>query len=245
MILVIGFITAAFTHYLYGGIVCRAPEERSTAGCPRAPVGDRSAVLVLCGPSRTGRPLQPGDRGRRRADHRHHIHRVHAVLPAKGDPGGRRASCARCCSSPTIWTRSWRLPARRGRRRSLSSSSWSAASTRRSCSGSRCGPRRQTREAAVHPAQHRRDTRRPTASTTCRRQTYDATDRRRPPASCAATPTTVPGIRLIDPNVVSPDVQAAAAEQGYYQFADVARRRPLHDRRQVAATPSSPPASST
>ena len=189
------------------------------------------------------RPLQPRDR---RVDDRSPASSTptsHAVIPTKGDPRDRRRHVRDACSSRRIWTRSWRLPlvgvavlavivvAVGGIYPALVQSL-------------KVRPSEKSLEVAVHPAQHQRDPRGLRASRH-RGQPLRHQDRRGTRASCAATRATVPGIRLIDPNIVSPTFKQLQASKGYYQFADVLDVDRYNDRRQVAATPSSRRASST
>ena len=241
MILVIGFITAAFTHYLYGGIVAGA-KMRSTQAA-RVHLSVIAAALVLVRAvafwvDRYNLATAAVDE-----DHRHPVHRVARDHPDEGHPGDRRRHVRRSCSSRRSG------PAPGASRSSVSpcspsSSSRSAASTRRSCSRSRCGPSEKSLE--VPYIQRNIDATRGglRASERRRSTSYDTEDRRRarPAARRRGDGAGHPPHR---PQRRQPHLQAARGEQGLLPVRRRARRRPLPDRRQVAATPSSPPASST
>ncbi len=119
----------------------------------------------------------------------------------------------------TIWTRSWRLPlvgvavlavivvAVGGIYPALVQSL-------------KVRPVGEVARGPVHPAQHRRD---PSGLRLRRHQgrLLRHEHRRRSPGQLRGDAATVPGIRLIDPNVVSPTFKQLEASKGYYQFADV------------------------
>ena len=107
MILVIGFITAAFTHYLYGGIVA-GNKMRSTHGA-RVHLSVIAAALVLV------RAVAFWvDRYNLATAESTKITGIqytesHAIIPTKGILAVAAVMCA-IMFLTTIWTRSWRLP---------------------------------------------------------------------------------------------------------------------------------------
>ena len=153
-------------------------------------------------------------------------------------------SCARCCSSPSIWTKSWRLPIVGvvlllvvcGRRRRHLSRRWSRPA--------RSSPVREVARGAVHPEQHQRHPRRvrarptSTPSSTTRATTATQGQLRNDADDRAGHPHPRPERRL-------PHLPAAAGRQELLPVPRHPRRRPLHRRRARRATPLSRSASST
>jgi len=215
MILVIGFITAAFTHYLYGGIV--AGQKMRSTQAARVHLSVIAAVLVLVravafwidrynlatAQSTRMTGIQYND--------------AHAVIPTKGILAIAAVMCA-VMFIMTIWTRSWRLPlvgvavlavivvAVGGIYPALVQSL-------------KVGPSEKSLE--VPYIQRNIDaTRAAYGFNQIKVDSYD-TNTVAAPGQLRGDAATVPGIRLIDPNVVSPTFKQLEASKGYYQFADV------------------------
>ena len=215
MILVIGFITAAFTHYLYGGIVA-GNKMRSTHGA-RVHLSVIAAALVLV------RAVAFWvDRYNLATAESSKITGIqytesHAIIPTKGILAVAAVMCA-IMFLTTIWTRSWRLPlvgvavlavivvAVGGIYPALVQS---------------LKVRPSEKSLEVPYIQRNIDaTRAAFGFDKIDVKSYDTKtvaekDALRDDAA------TVPGIRLIDPNVVSPTFKQLEASKGYYQFADV------------------------
>ena len=250
-------IAAAVTHYLYGGLQLQARRRAHDHGRAGAPVGAARRSSCCCGRGSywldryglTTRALAGCITGLTYTD-------AHAVLPAKAILAIAARSSAPALFFATIWTallaaaRRRRRPAARLRHRRR------AASTRPLVQRFKVEPERADAGGAVHRAQHRGDPRGVRPGRRARRRTYNAQTDRRPAASCATTPTTVPGIRLLDPAVVSPTLQAAAAvKSATTQFPDaldvdrytIDGKPQRHGRSPSASSTStaSPPASAT
>ena len=121
-----------------------------------------------------------------------------------------RSSASPCCSSPR---------------------SSSAASTRRSIQRFQVRPSREVPRAALHPAQHQGDA----GGVRHRGRRDQELQRRRPTATQGQLrddAETIPGIRLLDPIVVSPTFKQLQSVKSYYAVPRRPRRRPLHRRRQ-------------
>ena len=119
----------------------------------------------------------------------------------------------------------------------------SAASTRRSCRASRSSPSEKTLEAP-YIERNIKATRAAYGLDGVQTQTYEASttatrDQLRDDAE------TIPGIRLVDPNVVSPDVQAAAGGASPTTTSRTRSTSTATASTASSATPSSPCASST
>ena len=248
---VVGFLTMVLVlspdrgrlhHYVYGGL-----QLQGGAGAPRPPRGCTcrccSAVLVLRpGRQLLARPLLAGHQGLQARLTGMTYTDAHAVLPAKAILAVAARDVRRCCSSPRSG------PARGGCPASASACCWSA----RSSSGGiypalvqsfKVKPEREVAGGAVHRPQHHGDPRGVRAGG--RRRPSRTRRRPRPPAaSCATTPRRSPASGWSTRAVVLRHVQAAAAGPAVLRVPRLPRRRPLHDRRQVAATPWSPCASS-
>jgi len=215
MILVIGFITAAFTHYLYGGIVA-GNKMRSTHGA-RVHLSVIAAALVLV------RAVAFWvDRYNLATAESTKITGIqytesHAIIPTKGILAVAAVMCA-IMFLTTIWTRSWRLPlvgvavlavivvAVGGIYPALVQSLKVRPSEK-----SLEVPYIQRNIDATRAA-YGFDKVKPQSYNT---KTVAAEGQLRGDAD------TVPGIRLIDPNVVGPTFKQLEASKGYYQFADV------------------------
>lgn len=215
MILVIGFITAAFTHYLYGGIV--AGNKMRSTHAARVHLSAIAAALVLV------RAVAFWvDRYNLATAESTKITGIqytesHAIIPTKGILAVAAVMCA-IMFLTTIWTRSWRLPlvgvavlavivvAVGGIYPALVQS---------------LKVRPSEKSLEVPYIQRNIDaTRAAYGFNTIEVKPYDTKTvaERNALRDDAAT---VPGIRLIDPNVVSPTFKQLEASKGYYQFADV------------------------
>ncbi|MGO4598271.1 UPF0182 family membrane protein [Terrabacter sp. 2RAF25] len=215
MILVIGFITAAFTHYLYGGIV--AGNKMRSTHAARVHLSAIAAALVLV------RAVAFWvDRYNLATAESTKITGIqytesHAIIPTKGILAVAAVMCA-IMFLTTIWTRSWRLPlvgvavlavivvAVGGIYPALVQS---------------LKVRPSEKSLEVPYIQHNIDaTRAAYGFNTIEVKPYDTKTvaERNALRDDAAT---VPGIRLIDPNVVTPTFKQLEASKGYYQFADV------------------------
>ncbi|MGO4603297.1 UPF0182 family membrane protein [Terrabacter sp. 2YAF2] len=215
MILVIGFITAAFTHYLYGGIVAGS-KMRSTQAA-RVHLSVIAAVLVLV------RAVAFWiDRYNLATAESTKITGIqytesHAIIPTKGILAVAAVMCA-IMFLTTIWTRSWRLPlvgvavlavlvvAVGGIYPALVQS---------------LKVRPSEKSLEVTYIQRNIDaTRAAYGLSGITPDPYD-TKTVAAPGQLRGDAATVPGIRLIDPNIVSPTFKQLEASKGYYQFADV------------------------
>ncbi|MHA3834346.1 UPF0182 family membrane protein [Terrabacter sp. AAH1] len=215
MILVIGFITAAFTHYLYGGIV--AGNKMRSTHAARVHLSAIAAALVLV------RAVAFWvDRYNLATAQSTKITGIqytesHAIIPTKGILAVAAVMCA-IMFLTTIWTRSWRLPlvgvavlavivvAVGGIYPALVQS---------------LKVRPSEKSLEVPYIQRNIDATRVAYG-------FDQIDVKPYDTKSVATQNalrndaaTVPGIRLIDPNVVSPTFKQLEASKGYYQFADV------------------------
>lgn len=215
MILVIGFITAAFTHYLYGGIVAGS-KMRSTQAA-RVHLSVIAAVLVLV------RAVAFWiDRYNLATAESTKITGIqytesHAIIPTKGILAVAAVMCA-IMFLTTIWTRSWRLPlvgvavlavlvvAVGGIYPALVQSL-------------KVRPSEKSLEVP-YIQRNINATRDAYGLSAMDVNPYD-TKTVAAPGQLRGDAATVPGIRLIDPNIVSPTFKQLEASKGYYQFADV------------------------
>ena len=215
MVLVLGFIAAAFTHYLYGGIVA-AQKTRSTQAA-RVHLSVIAAVLVLV--RGVAFWIDRYNLANAQSTRMTGIQytEAHAVIPTKGILAIAAIMCAGMFIS-TIWTRSWRLP--------LVGVAVLAVVV--------------VAVGGIYPALVQSLKVRPSEKSLevpyikrnieATRQAYGFDDVKVEPYDTTATASpgqlrndaqTIPGIRLIDPNVVSPTFKQLEASKGYYQFADV------------------------
>ena len=213
--LVFSAIVAAIVHYTMGGLRFSGPRRggsRATQAHLSILVG--LAVLVK-GFSYWFDQYAAGDRTLQPAVHRHLLHRRPCDRHRQDDLGHYRGNlCAavlrQCRAAPLDGARL---------------SGWSCCCCRPLCLGwsiqARCStsasdPTSRTRNAATSGPTSTRRARR-TAWTRWRSPT---TRRRRrpPPVSCVADAEALPGIRLIDPNVVSPAYEQLQQVRGYYAF---------------------------
>ena len=211
---------------------------RPAASAPRPAARVHLSVLLAALVLRPGRqllagPLLADHRGLAGADHRPDLHRRNAVLPAKAI----LAVTALIVRGAVLRDHLDRAPGGCPligvgllRRRARSSS---AASTRRSSSSFQVKPSEQTLEAPYI----KRNINATRAAYGLDDVDATAVQRRAPPpprGQLRNDADTIPGIRLLDPDVVSADVPAAAAGPAVLPVPRRPRRRPLHDRRQAA-----------
>jgi uncharacterized membrane protein (UPF0182 family) len=215
MILVIGFITAAFTHYLYGGIVA-GQKMRSTQSA-RVHLSVIAAALVLV--RAVAFWVDRYNLATAQASKITGIQytEAHAVIPTKGILALAAVMCA-LLFLVTIWTRSWRLPvvgiaalavivvAVGGIYPALVQSL-------------KVGPSEKSLEVP-YIQRNINATQAAYGFSKVEVKPYD-TNTVAAPGQLRGDAATVPGIRLIDPNVVSPTFKQLEASKGYYQFADV------------------------
>ncbi len=107
MVLVIGFITAAFTHYLYGGIVAGQKMRSTQAARVHLSVIAAALVLVRAVAFWVDRYNLATAQSTRMTGIQYT--EAHAVIPTKGILAIAAVMCA-VMFIVTIWTRSWRLP---------------------------------------------------------------------------------------------------------------------------------------
>ena len=81
-------------------------------------------------------------------------------------------------------------------------------------------PSEQDARGEVHPAQHRRHHRRPSASAGWRRTAYDPVTTQGVQDALSADTATAASIRLLDPAIVSPTFRQFQQVKGYYGFPD-------------------------
>jgi uncharacterized membrane protein (UPF0182 family) len=215
MVLVIGFITAAFTHYLYGGIV--ASQKMRSTQAARVHLSVIAAALVLV----RGIAFWV-DRYNLATAESTKITGIqytesHAVIPTKGILAIAAVMCA-IMFLTVIWTRSWRLPlvgiavlavivvAVGGIYPALIQSL-------------KVRPSEKSLEVP-YIQRNIEATRAAYGFGNIDVQSYD-TKTVAAPGQLRGDAATVPGIRLIDPNIVSPTFKQLEASKGYYQFADV------------------------
>ena len=223
-------IAAAIVHYTMGGLRLQRPRRGGSRGRPGPPVdpdragGDRAAASATGSTSTAWRsPHQP-------AVHRHHLHRRQRHRHRQDDLGDHRRHLWRCCSSPTRCCGAGRCRPS-GWSCCCCPRSCSAWSTRAPCSTSASGPSEPRPGAPLH----RHATSPPPGRRTGWTRWRSPTTRPRPPrppGQLKADAEALPGIRLIDPNVVGPAFEQLQQVRGYYSFPKHPRRRPLHHRRQ-------------
>ncbi|WP_343992014.1 UPF0182 family protein [Terrabacter terrae] len=215
MTLVIGFITAAFTHYLYGGIVAGS-KMRSTQAA-RVHLSVIAAALVLV--RAVGFWVDRYNLATAESTKITGIQytQAHADIPTKGILAVAAVMCA-VMFLTTIWTRSWRLPlvgvavlavivvAVGGIYPALVQS---------------LKVRPSEKSLEIPYIKHNIEaTRAAYGFDKIDVSSYDTKTVAQPNA-LRSDADTVPGIRLIDPNIVSPTFKQLQASKGYYQFADV------------------------
>lgn len=215
MILVLGLITAAFTHYLYGGIVA-GQKTRSTQAA-RVHLSVIAAALVLV--RAVGFWVDRYNLATSQAERLTGIQykEAHAVIPTKGILAIAAVMCA-VLFLTVIWTRSWRLPVV-----GLASLVVIVVTVGGIYPA-------LVQSLKVIPSQKLLETPYIKRNIDATRaaygfdkiqvQGYD-TKTVAAPGQLASDASTVPGIRIIDPNIVSPTFKQLEASKGYYQFADV------------------------
>ncbi|MDC5698799.1 UPF0182 family protein [Intrasporangium calvum] len=215
MVLVLGFIAAAFTHYLYGGIVAAQKTRSTQAARVHLSIIAAALVLVRAVAFWVDRYNLANAQSTRMTGIQYT--EAHAVIPTKGILAIAALMCAGMFLS-TIWTRSWRLPlvgvavlavvvvAVGGIYPAL------------------------VQSLKVRPSEKNLEIPYIERNIEATRQAYGFDDVKVEKYDTTATASpgqlrndaaTVPGIRLIDPNVVSPTFKQLEASKGYYQFADV------------------------
>jgi uncharacterized membrane protein (UPF0182 family) len=215
MALVIGLVVAAFTHYLYGGVVA-GQRTRSTQAA-RVHLSVLAAALVLV--RAVGFWLDRYNLATAQSTRMTGIQytEAHAVIPTKGILAVAAVMVALMFLT-VVWTRSWRLPlvgiavlavlvvAVGGIYPALVQS---------------LKVRPSEKSLEVPYIQRNIDaTRAAYGFDRIKVERYD-TKTTATPGQLRGDAATVPGIRLIDPNIVSPTFKQLEASKGYYQFADV------------------------
>ena len=215
MVLVIGLIVAAFTHYLYGGIVA-GQRTRSTQAA-RVHLSLIAAALVLV--RAIAFWLDRYNLATAQSSRMTGIQytEAHAVIPTKGILA-IAAVMVTVMFLTVIWTRSWRLPlvgvavlavlvvAVGGIYPALIQSL-------------KVRPSEKSLEVP-YIQRNINATRAAYGFDKIKVERYD-TKTIAAPGQLRGDAATVPGIRLIDPNIVSPTFKQLEASKGYYQFADV------------------------
>ena len=141
---------------------------------------------------------------------------ANAVLPTKAILAIASIMCALMFLT-VIWTKSWRLPIV-----GVGPSARRLGGGRRDLPGADPVPagqaQREVVPSAVHPEQHQRHPR----GVRARQRRHQALQRRHDgdPGPARNDTTTVPGIRILDPNVVSATYKQLQAGKSYYQFPD-------------------------
>ena len=233
-------LSALAVHYLFGGVRLQTPGEKVTPAA-RVHLSVLLGIFVLLKAvayylDRYGLLFNERD-----GLHRRGVHRRQRGAPGQDDPDVRRADLRGGGLRQ-------HLPAQRaaaGDRAGAAGAHLGAGqrrSTRRSCSSSRSGRTRTRRKPSTSGATSRRPGRRTGSrrdeggKVTTHAVRRDDRRRRRRCRRCAATRTTIPNARLLDPNVLSPDVPAAAADPQRLRLPEQAGHRPVHDRRRRPAT---------
>jgi hypothetical protein len=215
MILVLGFIAAAFTHYLYGGIVAGQRTRSTQAARVHLSIIAAALVLVRAVAFWVDRYNLANAQSTRMTGIQYT--EAHAYIPTKGILAIAALMCVGMFLS-TIWTRSWRLPlvgvavlavvvvAVGGIYPALVQSL-------------KVRPSEKSLELP-YIERNIEATRAAYGFDDIQVEPYDTTATASP-GQLAHDAATIPGIRLIDPNVVSPTFKQLEASKGYYQFADV------------------------
>ncbi|ADU49045.1 UPF0182 family protein [Intrasporangium calvum] len=215
MVLVLGFIAAAFTHYLYGGVVAAQRMRSTQAARVHLSIIAATLVLVRAVAFWIDRYNLANAQSTRMTGIQYT--EAHAVIPTKAILAIAALMCAGMFVS-TIWTRSWRLPlvgvavlavvvvAVGGIYPALVQS---------------LKVRPSEKSLELPYIQRNIDaTRKAYGFDGVKVEKYDTTTTASP-GQLRNDADTIPGIRLIDPNVVSPTFKQLEASKGYYQFADV------------------------
>ena len=215
MVLVVGLVVAAFTHYLYGGIVA-GQRARSTQAA-RIHLSAIAALLVLV--RAVAFWLDRYNLATAQSTRMTGIQytEAHAVIPTKGILAIAALMVALMFVT-VVWTRSWRLPvvgiavlavlvvAVGGIYPALVQSL-------------KVRPSEKSLEVP-YIQRNINATRAAYGFDKIKVERYD-TKTIATPGQLRGDAATVPGIRLIDPNIVSPTFKQLEASKGYYQFADV------------------------
>ncbi|MEO7130358.1 MAG: UPF0182 family protein, partial [Dermatophilaceae bacterium] len=215
MVLILGLVAAAFTHYLYGGIVVGGKMRSTQAARVHLSVLLAGIVLVRGIAFWVDRYNLATAQSTRMTGIQYT--QSHAVIPTKGILALAALMCVGLFLS-TIWTRSWRLPivgvavlavlvvAVGGIYPALVQSLKVIPSEK-----SLEVPYSQKNIDATRVAY---------GVNKIKVEPYDSTTTASP-GQLRGDAATVPGIRIIDPNIVSPTFKQLEASKGYYQFADV------------------------
>ncbi|MGN6753838.1 MAG: UPF0182 family membrane protein [Intrasporangium sp.] len=215
MVLIVGIIAAAFTHYLYGGIVIGSHTRTTQAA--RVHLSILLAVLVLV--RAVAFWIDRYNLATAQSTRMTGIQytEAHAVIPTKAILAVAAVMCAILFVS-TIWTRSWRLPivgvavlvvcvvAVGGIYPALVQSL-------------KVKPSEKSLEVP-YIDRNIKATRAAYGFNDIKVESYN-TKTVAAPGQLRGDAATVPGIRLIDPNIVSPTFKQLEASKGYYQFPDV------------------------
>ncbi|MDN5768351.1 MAG: UPF0182 family protein [Humibacillus sp.] len=215
MILVLGLITAAFTHYLYGGIVAGQKTRSTQAARIHLSVIAAALVLVRAVGFWVDRYNLATSQSTRLTGIQYK--EAQAVIPTKGILAIAAVMCA-ILFLTVIWTRSWRLPV-----------VGLAALTVIVVAVGGIYPA-LVQSLKVIPSEKSLETPYIKRNIDATRAAYgfDKIQVQNYDTKTIATPgqlksdaSTVPGIRIIDPNIVSPTFKQLEASKGYYQFPDV------------------------
>ena len=215
MVLVVGIMAAAFTHYLYGGIVIGHRMRSTQAARVHLSILAAALVLVRAVAFWMDRYNLATAQSTRMTGIQYT--QAHAVIPTKAILAVAAIMCAILFVS-TIWSRSWRLPiiglaslvviviAVGGIYPALVQS---------------LKVRPSEKSLEVPYIQRNIDsTRAAYGFNDIKVESYN-TKTVAAPGQLRGDAATIPGIRLIDPNIVSPTFKQLEASKGYYQFADV------------------------
>ncbi|MDN5796726.1 MAG: UPF0182 family protein [Intrasporangium sp.] len=215
MVLVVVIIAAAFTHYLYGGIVVGGHTRSTQAARVHLSILLAALVLVRAVAFWIDRYNLATAQSTRMTGIQYT--EAHAVIPTKAILAVAAVMCAILFVS-TIWTRSWRLPivgvavlivcviAVGGIYPALVQSL-------------KVKPSEKSLEVP-YIDRNIKATRAAYGFDEVKVQSYD-TKTVASPGQLRGDAATIPGIRLIDPNIVSPTFKQLQASKGYYQFPDV------------------------
>ncbi len=215
MVLILGIVAAAFTHYLYGGIVAGARMRSTQAARVHLTVLLAALVLVRAVAFWMDRYNLATAQSTRMTGIQYT--EAHAVIPTKGILAAAAVICAVLILS-SIWTRSWRLPL-------------VAVTALAVCvvavggiypalvQSLKVKPSEKSLEVP-YIQRNINATRAAYGFDKIMVERYD-TKTTASPGQLRGDAATVPGIRLIDPNIVSPTFKQLEASKGYYQFADV------------------------
>ncbi|HET7399625.1 MAG TPA: UPF0182 family protein [Intrasporangium sp.] len=215
MVLVLGLVAAAFTHYLYGGIVAGAKMRSTQAARVHLTAILAALVLVRAVAFWMDRYNLATAQSTRMTGIQYT--EAHAVIPTKAFLAVAAVMCAGLFLS-SIWTRSWRLPL-------------VGVAALAVCVVAVGGIYPAlVQSLKVKPSEKSLEVEYIQRNINATRAAYDFdkisverydTKTTASPGQLRGDADTVPGIRLIDPNIVSPTFKQLEASKGYYQFADV------------------------